>query len=144
VRGTPRHHVRFTYYEERRNDSRVYYMLLFDGDRLSSDSPLPTSPWRCELSRCSSAQTATSATLRLLQWVTFSGSEEPIRLQPPSDRVPANKRDIVARHLSEYMLAWGAWRRGELSPPDYLEVQHFPSSTRLLVTWHSTTQRAPA
>jgi hypothetical protein len=50
--------------------------------------------------------------------------EEPLRLQPPSDRVPEDKRDIVVRHLTQYALAWGAWRRGELSPPDYLEAQH--------------------
>jgi hypothetical protein len=62
--------------------------------------------------------------LRLLQWVTYSGSEEPLRLQPPSDRVPEDKRDIVVRHLTEYALAWGAWRRGELSLPDYLDAQH--------------------
>jgi hypothetical protein len=47
-----------------------------------------------------------------------------VRLQPPSDRVPEAKREIVVRHLTEYALAWGAWRRDELSPPDFLEAQH--------------------
>jgi hypothetical protein len=53
--------------------------------------------------------------LRLLQWVTCSGSEEPLRLQPPSDRLPEDKRAIVVRHLTEYALAWGAWRRGAVA-----------------------------
>ena len=26
--------------------------------------------------------------------------------------------------MTEYALAWGSWRRNELSPPDYLEAQH--------------------
>ena len=38
--------------------------------------------------------------------------------------MPEDKRDIVVRHLTECALAWAAWRRGELSPPDYLEAQH--------------------
>ena len=62
--------------------------------------------------------------LRLAHWVTYSGSDEPLRLQPVSDRVAEAKRDAVVRHLTEYSLAWGAWRRNELSPPDYLEAQH--------------------
>jgi hypothetical protein len=62
--------------------------------------------------------------LRLAHWVTYSGSEKPLRLQPVSDRVPEAKREAVVRHLTEYALAWGAWRRNELSPPEYLEAQH--------------------
>jgi hypothetical protein len=62
--------------------------------------------------------------LRLAHWVTYSGSEEPLRLQSTSDRVPEEKREIVVKHLTEYALAWGAWLRNELSPPDYLEAQH--------------------
>jgi hypothetical protein len=38
--------------------------------------------------------------------------------------VPEAKREIVVRHLTEYALAWGAWRRDELSPPDFREAQH--------------------
>jgi len=38
--------------------------------------------------------------------------------------VPEAKREIVVRHLVEYALAWGTWRRDELSPPDFLEAQH--------------------
>jgi hypothetical protein len=30
----------------------------------------------------------------------------------------------VVRQLTEYALAWGAWRRDELSPADYLEAHH--------------------
>ncbi|HEY3956912.1 MAG TPA: hypothetical protein VGM53_26375 [Streptosporangiaceae bacterium] len=62
--------------------------------------------------------------LRLAHWITYSGSDEPLRLQPPADRVPEGRREIVVRHLTEYALAWGAWRRDELSPPDFLEAQH--------------------
>jgi hypothetical protein len=43
--------------------------------------------------------------LRLAHWVTYSGSDEPLRIQPPSDRVPEAKREIVVRHLTEYALA---------------------------------------
>jgi hypothetical protein len=67
---------------------------------------------------------AQTAPLRLAHWVTYSGSEEPLRLQPVSKRVPEAKGEVVIRHLTEYALAWGAWRRNELPPPDYLEAQH--------------------
>jgi hypothetical protein len=61
--------------------------------------------------------------MRLAHWVTYSGSEEPLRLQPVSDRVPERKHQTVERHMTEYALAWGAWRRNELSPLDYLEFR---------------------
>ena len=48
--------------------------------------------------------------------------DEPLRLQPPSDRVPKAKREIVVWHLAEYALAWGAWRHDELSPPRWGEL----------------------
>ncbi len=124
-RTCARHHLGFTYYEERRNDSRVHYMLVFDGR--PPQLGLASADFALEMRAVSMLQRhprRRQLPLRLLQWVTYSGSEEPLRLQPPSDRVPENKRDIVVRHLTEYALAWGAWRRGELSPPDYLEAQH--------------------
>lgn len=31
---------------------------------------------------------------------------------------------VPLRALNEYALPWCAWRRGELSPPDFLEAQH--------------------
>jgi hypothetical protein len=124
-RTCARHHLQFTYYEERRNDRRVYYMLVFDGR--PPQLGLASAEFALEMRAVSMLQRhprRRHLPLRLLQWVTYSGSEEPLRLQPPSDRVPEGKRDIVVRHLKEYALVWGAWRRGEVSPADYLEAQH--------------------
>lgn len=66
----------------------------------------------CGRPRCRARRSAAFAT------------DESLRLQPVSDRVPEAKREAVVQHLTEYALAWGAWRRDELSPPDYLEAQH--------------------
>lgn len=124
-RTCARHHLQFTYYEERRNEQRVRYTLVFDGR--PPQLGLASGEFALEMRAASALQRhprRRHLPLRLLQWVTYSGSEEPLRLQPPSDRVPKDKREIVVRHLEEYALAWGAWRRGELSPPDYLEAQH--------------------
>jgi hypothetical protein len=124
-RTCARYYLRFSYHEERRSDRRVYYMLLFDGR--PPQLGLAAADFALEMHAVSTLQRQArrrQLPLRLLHWVTYSGSEDPIRLQPPSDRVPDEKREVVSQHLEEYALAWGAWRRDEFSPTDYLEAQH--------------------
>jgi hypothetical protein len=120
-----RFHLKFSYYEERRDGRRIVFVLVFDGK--PSQLGLASADFVLEMRAVSLLQRhprKRKLPLRLAHWVTYSGSEEPLRLQPVSDRVPAAKRDVVVGHLTEYALAWGAWLRGELSPPDYLEAQH--------------------
>jgi len=115
----------FSYYEHSRKNNRVRFILVFDGR--PPNLGLASADFAFEMRAVSMIQhhpRHKRLPLRLLAWVTYSGSEEPLRLQPPSDRVAEDKREIVVKHLEEYALAWGAWRRGELSPPDYLEAQH--------------------
>lgn len=96
-RTCARFHLKFSYYEERRDGRRIVFVLVFDGK--PSQLGLASADFVLEMRAVS-------------------------LLQRHSDRVPAAKRDVVVGHLTEYALAWGAWLRGELSPPDYLEAQH--------------------
>jgi len=124
-RTCARFRLDFSYYEERRDARRIVFVLVFDGR--PPQLGLASTDFVLEMRAVSLLQRhprRRKLPLRLAHWVTYSGSEEPLRLQPVSDRVPQAKREVVVRHLTEYALAWGAWLRGELSPPDYLEAQH--------------------
>jgi hypothetical protein len=124
-RTCARFYLDCSYYEERRNARRVVFILVFDGR--PAQLGLASADFVLEMRAVATLQRhprKRRVPLRLAQWVTYSGSDEPLRLQPVSDRVPAAKRETVVQHLTEYALAWGAWRRDELSPPDYLEAQH--------------------
>lgn len=124
-RTCARFYLDFCYYEQRRNQQRIVFILLFDGS--PTQLGLAAADFILEMRAVSMLQPTRRKRrlpLRLAHWITYSGSDEPLRLQPPSDRVPEAKREIVTRHLTEYALAWGAWRRGELPPPDFLEAQH--------------------
>ena len=115
----------FVYYEERRSDKRVSFVLVFAGR--PPQLGLASADFVLEMRAVAMLQRhprRTRLPLRLAHWITYSGSEEPIRFQPPSERVSEAKRQAVVRNLTEYALAWGAWRRAELSPPEYLEAQH--------------------
>lgn len=81
--------------------------------------------------------------IRLAHWVTYSGSDSPIRLQPLSTQVPAEKHAVVVGHLEEYCLAWGAWSRNELPPPDFLEAQHSLLTNLALDLAEAVTTRTP-
>jgi hypothetical protein len=124
-RTCARFHLDFSYYDDRRDARRVLFILVFDGR--PAQLGLASADFVLEMGAVSMVQhnaRKRRVPLRLAHWVTYSGSEEPLRLQPVSDRVPEDKREVVVKHLTEYALAWGAWRRNELSPPDYLEAQH--------------------
>jgi hypothetical protein len=124
-RTCARFYLGFSYYEERRDQRKVVFVLVFNGQ--PPQLGLASADFVLEMRAVSLLQRhprKQRLPLRLAHWVTYSGSEEPLRLQPVSDRVPEAKRQAVIQHLTEYALAWGAWRRGELSPPDYLEAQH--------------------
>jgi hypothetical protein len=124
-RTSARYYVVFSYYAARRSGGRIVFVLVFDGR--PEQLGLASGDFALEMQAVSLLQRERrrqTLPLRLAHWVTYSGSEEPLRLQPVSDRVPDNKRDVVIRHLAEYGLAWGAWRRRELPAPDFLEAQH--------------------
>jgi hypothetical protein len=124
-RTCARFYLNFSYYLERRRNHRAFFMLVFDGR--PPQLGLASADFVLEMRAVSMLQRhprKQALPLRLAHWVTYSGSEEPLRLQPVSDRVPGDKHEVVVRHMTEYALAWGAWRRSELSPPDYLEAQH--------------------
>lgn len=124
-RTCARFYLDFTYYEARRNTTRITFVLVFAGR--PPQLGLASADFVLEMRAASMLQhqrRKKQLPLRLAQWVTYSGSEEPIRLQRPSDRVPEPKQELIARHLTEYTLAWGTWRRNELSAPEYLEAQH--------------------
>lgn len=124
-RTCARHYVRLTYYEAWRHRSRIRFMLVFDGR--PHQLGLASADLSLEMRAVASLQRTPRTRrlpLRLLADVTYSGSEDPIRLQPPSDRVPPEKSNVVRRHLEEYALAWGAWLRRELPPADLVEAQH--------------------
>lgn len=124
-RTCTRFSLEFSYYEARRSTRRVVFVLVFNGR--PHQLGLASADFVLEMRAVALLQRhprKRKLALRLAHWVTFSGSEEPSRLQPTVDRVPKAKREAVVRHLTEYALAWGSWRRGELSPPDYLEAQH--------------------
>jgi len=122
---SPRHYIDFSYHAERKRARRTFFMLAFEGH--PPQLGLASADLVLEMRAVSMLQRnrrAKEVPLRLAYWVTYSGSEEPLRLQPISDRVPENRHDAVVRHITEYALAWGAWRRNELSAPDFLEAQH--------------------
>lgn len=124
-RTCARFYLDFSYYEQHRNQQRIVFILVFDGR--PPQLGLASADFVLEMRAVSILQRVPRKRrlpLRLAHWITYSGSEEPLRLQPPSDRVPETKHAITVQHLTEYALAWGAWRRGELSPPDFLEAQH--------------------
>ena len=124
-RTCARFYLDFSYYEQRRNQQRIVFILAFDGR--PPQLGLASADFVLEMRAVSMLQRTRRKRrlpLRLAHWITYSGSDEPLRLQPSSDRVPEAKREIVFQHLTEYALAWGAWRRDELSPPDFLEAQH--------------------
>ena len=124
-RTCARFYLDFSFHEQRRDQQRIVFILVFDGS--PPQLGLASADFVLEMRAVSMLQRTPRERrlpLRLAHWITYSGSDDPLRLQPPSDRVPEAKREIVMRHLTEYALAWGAWRRGELSPPDFLEAQH--------------------
>lgn len=124
-RTCARHYIGFSYYVHRRRSRRTFFMLVFEGR--PPQLGLASADFVLEMRAVSMLQRSKRGKdlpLRLAHWVTYSGSEEPLRLQPVADRVPENKREAVVRHVTEYALAWGAWRHNELSAPDYLEAQH--------------------
>jgi hypothetical protein len=124
-RTCARFYLDFSYYEGRRDARRIVFILVFAGR--PPQLGLASADFVLEMRAVSMLQRhprTRQLPLRLAHWVTYSGSEEPLRFQPVSDRVPEAKRETVVRHVTEYALAWGAWRRDELSPPDYLEAQH--------------------
>ena len=120
-----RHYLGFDYYERWRRNKKLQFLLGFDG--IPSNLGLASADFALEMRAVSMIQhhpRRKRLPLRLLYRVTYSGSDEPLRSQPRSNGVPEEKRQKVIRHLEEYTLAWGAWRRGELSPSEYLEAQH--------------------
>lgn len=124
-RTCARHYIDFTYYLDRRRGRRTFFMLVFAGR--PPQLGLASADFVLEMRAVSMLQRSRrekELPLRLAHWVTYSGSDEPLRLQPVSDRVPEEKREAVVRHVTEYALAWGAWRRNELPAPDFLEAQH--------------------
>lgn len=124
-RTCARHFIAFSYYENRRTKKRIEFTLVFDGR--PHQLGLASADFALEMRAVSMVQDGRRTKdlpIRLAHWVTYSGSEEPLRLQPPSQRVPDEKRAAVVKHLEEYALAWGAWSRNELPAPDFLEAQH--------------------
>ncbi len=124
-RTCARFSLNFSYREARRDTKRTFFVLVFAGR--PHQLGLASTEFILEMQAVALLQRhprKRKLPLRLAHWVTYSGSDEPLRLQPVSDRVPEHKRDAVVRHLTEYALAWGAWVRAELSPPDFLEAQH--------------------
>jgi hypothetical protein len=124
-RTCARFYLGFSYYEQRHNQRRIVFILVFDGR--PAQLGLASADFVLEMRAVAMLQRSPRKRrlpLRLAHWITYSGSEEPLRLQPPSHRVPEAKHEIVVQHLTEYALAWGAWRRDELSPSDFLEAQH--------------------
>lgn len=124
-RTCARYFLDFSYYEEKRSKGRVYFVLLFGGR--PPQLGLASADFALEMRAVALLQKSPRTRrlpLRLLQWVTYSGSEEPLRRQPHSERVTPEKHEAVVKHLTDYALAWGSWRRGGLSAPEYLEAQH--------------------
>jgi hypothetical protein len=123
-RTCARHYINFRYYAER-GGHRTRFILVFDGR--PHQLGLASADLALEMFAVSMLQRhprQKRLPLRLLTDVTYSGSEDPIRLQPQSDRVPPNKAGRIAGFLEEYALAWGAWSRGHLPPADFLDAQH--------------------
>lgn len=125
-RTCARFYVQFSYYEDRRNDKRVDYVLAFDGRPHMLG--VASTDFALEMRAVSMLQRhrrRKQLPLRLAHWITFSGSEEPLGEQAlEAAQIPEEKRDVVVQHLEEYALAWGAWLRREMPAPDYLEAQH--------------------
>ena len=143
-RTCARFYLQFTYYEQCRNQTRIVFTLAFDGR--PPQLGLASADFVLEMRAVSMLQRIPRKRrlpLRLAHWITYSGSEEPLRLQQPSDRVPVAKRELVVRQLTEYALAWGAWRRDELSPPDFLEAQHSLLTNLALVLAEGVNDRMP-
>jgi hypothetical protein len=116
-RTCARFYLNFSYYEERRGARRITSVLVFSGR--PPQLGLASADFVLEMRAVSMLQRhprKRKLPMRLAHWVTYSGSEEPLRFQPVSERVPVGQRSSVVRHLGEYALAWGAWRQGELSP----------------------------
>lgn len=124
-RTCARFSLSFSYGTVRRGARRTLFRLAFGGRPYQLG--LASTEFSLEMQAVALLQRHSrkrKVPLRLAHWVTYSGSEEPLRLQPVTDRVPEHKRDVVVQHLTQYALAWGAWVRAELSPPDFLEAQH--------------------
>lgn len=124
-RTCARHYIVFSYYEDRQSAKRITFVLVFNGR--PHQLGLASADFALEMRAVSMVQNGRrqrELPVRLAHWVTYSGSEDPIRLQPLSTRVPADRHASVVKHLEEYALAWGAWSRGELPAPDFLEAQH--------------------
>ena len=125
-RTCARFYVDFTYYQDRRRDTRVEYILVFDGRphmlgvastdftlEMRAVSMLQRHPRRKRLP------------LRLAHWITYSGSDYDLQEQADEAAVvPPEMRARVLTHLVEYALAWDAWLRGTMPSPEYLEAQH--------------------
>jgi hypothetical protein len=143
-RTCARFYLEFSYYKERRDTRRIAFTLVFEGR--PPQLGLASADFALEMRAVSLVQQhprKRKLPLRLAHWVTYSGSNEPLRLQPVSDRVPDAKREAVVKHLTEYALAWGAWRRHELSPPDYLEAQHSLLTNLALELAENVNERMP-
>lgn len=143
-RTCARFYLDFSYYLDRRTTKRIFFVLVFEGR--PPQLGLASADFALEMRAVAMLQRTDrrrALPLRLAHWITYSGSEEPLRLQPTSDRVPDSKQETVVRHLTEYALAWGSWRRNELSPPDYLEAQHSLLSNLALDLAEGVTVRTP-
>lgn len=124
-RTCARFYISFSYAEVGRSKQRVSFLLAFEGN--PHQLGLASADFALEMRAVSLIQQGRrqrQLPLRLAHWVTYSGSDEPLRLQPPSDRVPADKHDLVIQHLTQYALAWGAWSRDEVPPADFLDSMH--------------------
>lgn len=124
-RTCARHYLTFSYYEHRRTSKRIVFMLVFSGR--PNQLGLASADFALEMRAVSMVQSGRrrkDLPIRLAHWITYSGSDDPIRLQAHSTLVPPGKHASVVKHLEQYALAWGAWSRNELPAPDFLEAQH--------------------
>jgi hypothetical protein len=119
-----RYFVAFTYYTESRSDTHVNFVLVFDGH--PSQLGLASADFALEMRAVALVEPDVRRkrlALRLLHWITFSGSDA-LLIIPDGSSVPAGQRALVLQHITEYVLAWGAWRRNHLQAPDFLEAMH--------------------
>jgi len=119
-----RYFVTFTYYTQSRSDTRVNLMLVFDGR--PPQLGIASADFALEMRAVALVEPDARRkhlALRLLHWITFSGSDE-LLIIPDGSTVPAGRRAQVLQHITEYVLAWGAWRRNQLPAPDFLDAMH--------------------
>jgi hypothetical protein len=81
-RTCARFYLDFSYYEQRRNQQRIVFVLIFDGR--PPQLGLASADFALEMRAvCMFQRTPRKRRLplRLAHWITYSGSEEPLRLQ---------------------------------------------------------------